>query len=163
MKRFFLLIALAAVLLTSACGREATVSPGFSDEDLYLNISGERYELKVNIDSVITALGSDYAYSEAISCDYDGLDKVFIYDIAQFYTFPLPEGDLVSEIYTDNSNVSASRGICIGALSDEVLAAYGAGEDTGYQIIYRTTGGNSLCFDIENSTVTAIYITTQPV
>lgn len=171
MKRIFPAIALilCVLLITAGCRREASPAPGFGKEDLSLIIGGTGYGLNTDIETVIAGLGSDYAYSEAISCDHDGLDKTFAYDIAQFYTYPLPEGDLVCEIYTESPDVSASGGIRVGAAKEDVLAVYGGDcEDTGYQLVYslpasrETVDGGSLCFDMEDGAVKAIYITTRP-
>lgn len=169
MKKILLFIILIVVLtMTVGCQQKASPAPGFGHEDLYLNIDGKPYSLNINIETVIAGLGSDYTYSEAISCDYDGLDKTFIYDVAEFYTFPLPEGDVVNEIYTDSTSVSTSKLIHSGAAKEDVIAVYGQDcEDTGYQLIYRLPDSDekvgSLCFDIENDMVKSIYITTQPV
>lgn len=170
MKKILLFMILIVVMtMIAGCGQGNSPAPGFGQEDLSLSIDGTRYSLKSNIDTVITNLGPDYDYSEAMSCDYDGLDKTYSYDIAEFYTFPLPEGDLVSEIYTENRSVSTSKGIVVGAAKEEVLAAYGEDcEDTGYQLIYRLSDSRepadagSLCFDMEDGVVKAIYITTRP-
>ena len=171
MKRIFLLlIAVAALIMTAGCGQDNSSAAGFTQEDLYLDIEGTPYRLNMTIETVIANLGADYAYSEGRSCDYDGLDKKFIYEIAEFYTWPMPEGDLVNEIYTQSPAVSTSKGIAVGATKEDVLVGYGEEcEDTGFELIYRlpdsdqTPARGSLCFDIEDGVVKAIYITAQPV
>lgn len=171
MKKIFLCIIMITVLATAAgCGQTTSPAPGFGQEDVCLNIAGTTYSLNSNIETVTQSLGSDYAYSEAISCDYDGLDKTYQYDMALFYTYPLPEGDLVNEIYTESPEVSTSKGITIGATKEEVLSLYGEEcEDTGYQLIYRLSDSGesadkgALCFDMEDGVVKAIYITAAPV
>ena len=165
MKRILLfMIMIAALTILAGCGEGISSSPGFSADDLFLSIDGKQYGLDVNIETVIAGLGDDYEYSQAISCDYDGLDKTYIYDLAEFYTYPLPEGDVVSEIYTKDLSVSTSKGIVVGASKEEVLAGYGDRcEDTGYQLVYKLPDSReSLCFDLENGVVTAFYITTRP-
>lgn len=169
MKKTLLFMILIVSMMIAGCGQGNSPATGFGQEDLSLSIDGTQYSLKSNIETVISNLGSNYDYSEAISCDYDGLDKTYSYDIAEFFTFPLPEGDLVSEIYTESRSVATSKGIVVGAAKEDVLAAYGEGcEDTGYQLIYRlsdsseTVNAGSLCFDTEDGAVKAIYITTRP-
>lgn len=163
MKRiFFCTLCAIALIMVTACGRSGQAATGFSPEDLYLRINETRYHLNVNIEAVIADLGSDYEYAEGKSCDYDGLDKTFLYEVAEFYTWPMPEGDLVNEIYTQSPSVTTSKGIAAGAAKEDVLAAYGEAEDTGYQLIYRAEEG-SLCFDLENDVVTAVSVTRQPV
>lgn len=159
----YLPILLAAFLLLAGCGQ--ATSSGFKTEDIYLNIDGGKYRCDTNIQEVIATLGDNYEYSEARSCDYDGLDKKFFYDIAEFYTFPLEEGDMINEIYTQSPLVTTSKGLSVGVSRDDVLAAYGNEcDDTGYQLVYQLPeDDDSLCFDLENGLVTAIYITTVAV
>jgi hypothetical protein len=166
MKRIVLSALLTAIIILSGCGQ----SPGFSQADLYLDVGGTDYALDVDIEEVISGLGEDYDYSEAKSCDYEGLDKTYLYPVAEFYTYPHSEGDMVNEIYTDDPGVSTSKGVRVGASKEDVLASYGTDcEDTGYQLIYKLPGkqgtpeGGSLCFDLADGAVTAIYITARVV
>lgn len=165
-----ILTALLAVclLLISGCGQGG--SAGFTQKDFYLNIDGAQYSCDDNIETVLAALGTGYDYSEGLSCAYDGLDKTYAYPLAEFYTNPLPEGDLVSEIYTENPEVKTSGGISVGAGKEEVLAAHGADcDDMGNLLVYKVPGANgeagrgALCFELENDKVIAIFITTEPV
>lgn len=159
----------AILLLTSGCS-QGTSSFDFTEKDFYLNIDGKEYRCDDNIQTVIANLGSGYSYSDALSCAYDGLDKIYSYELAEFYTNPLPEGDLVSEIYTENPEVTTSKGISVGATKEEILAVHGEDcEDMGNLIIYRVPGSNgkegrgSLCFEMEGSEVIAIFVTTEPI
>lgn len=157
--------AVFVLLLAAGCVREGAASPRLTGKDFSLSIDGAEYRLNMNINDVTDTLGSDYEYSEAMSCDYDGLDKTYQYDAATFYTNPLAEGDTVFEIYTENSGVSTSRGIVVGASKEDVLSAYGEEyEEEDGLLIYRLDGGRAtLCFEIENGAVWAIYLTTLSV
>jgi len=160
---------MAPLFLMIGCG-QGTAASGFTQADFYLNIGGVEYRCVDNIVTVIEKLGSDYAYAEGLSCAYDSVDKTFSYEFAEFYTNPLPEGDLVSEIYTENPAVSTSKGISVGAAKEDVLKAYGEDcEDTSNLLIYRVPGANgeagrgSLCFEMEGNEVIAIFVTTEPI
>jgi hypothetical protein len=156
------LIVFAAIILiftAAGCTGGTSSSPGITEQDLFLYIDGAPYRLGINIESVIADFGGGYKYAEARSCDYDGLDKTFIYEMAEFYTFPLSNGDMVSEVYSDNPLASTSKGIRVGSSKEEVLKAYGSdGEYDGYQLIYALEGG-SLCFDLDGGAVTGFYVT----
>ena len=98
------------------------------------------------------------------------LDKTFTYEEATFYTNPMERGDTVSEIYTENTDVTTSKGITVGATKDEVLAAYGdSAEDAGNMLIYRGDGqmgtaeGAALCFEMQGDTVAAIFLTLEAI
>ena len=117
--------------------------------------------------AVIEALGEDYQYAEGKSCDYDGLDKTYTYEAATFYTNPLAEGDLLAEIYSESPEAVTSKGISSGASKADVLAAYGdPAEQDEYILIYRASeeiGSPSLCFELDGDTVTAVFLTVDPV
>lgn len=161
MRRIFALL-LAALCLLAGCGQGGAA---FTQDDLSLTVDGNIYQCRVNIEDVIGDLGEDYDYAEGMSCDYDGMDKTFTFPQAEFYTNPLSEGDLVSEIYSDSEAVSTSRGITVGASKEDVKAAYGEpAKGDGYLMIYRLSeeiGEPSLCFEMETDTVTAIFLTME--
>jgi hypothetical protein len=155
MKRILALA--AAMIICAGCGEKAA----FAEEDLCLDIGGTKYFLHTDVAEVIDDLGAEYEYSEAISCDYEGLDKSFLYDVAEFYTYPRETADMLMEIYTEDSQVETSKGLRVGAAKSDVFEQYGDDcEDTGYQLVYALDKG-SLCFDLENDAVTAIYVTNR--
>ena len=166
-KRLFALICALSLGLLAACGNSADTS--FTRDDLSLHVAGTTYRLGMAIGTVTDHLGDGYEYAEGRSCDYDGLDKTYIYDLAEFYTFPLEEGDMLSEVYTESPDVTTSKGLKVGVSKRDVLSAYGDDcEDTGYQLIYSLPdkeGPNrgSLCFDLDGDVVKAIYITARSV
>lgn len=169
MKRVVFAVLVMIALSISACQRNGSAAPRFTEKDLYLNINGAQYRINMNMEEVTAQLGTDYDYAEAKSCDYDGLDKTFIYEIVEFYTYPMPEGDLINEIYSESPSVSTSKGISVGATKEDVLDSYGGScEDTGDRLTYKLTdtsgegGTGALCFDIEEDAVRAISITVRP-
>lgn len=165
MKRFNSILALFLSAVLAGCGQQPAA--GFSESDLLLNIGGNAYYCRDNIQNIVTDLGEDYGYAEGKSCNYDGLDKTFTYENATFYTNPLPEGDMISEIYTESGTVATSKGISVGAGKADVLAAYGEPEmQDDYLLVYRVSsqiGQPSLCFALEENTVVSIYLTLEAV
>lgn len=165
MKRIYIILTLSLIAVLVGCGRKSAA--GFYENDLVLNISGNAFNCREDIQTVIDALGEGYGYAEGKSCNYDGLDKTYIYEDATFYTHPLPEGDMISEIYTDSAMASTSKGISVGADKADVLAAYGEPETQDeYLLIYRVSsqiGQPSLCFALEGNTVVSIYLTLEAV
>lgn len=161
-KLFALLLVLVLFALAGCGGKTA---PGFSEADLVLMVSGKEYRCRDNIQTVISHLGEDYQYAEGMSCDYDGMDKTYTYPAATFYTNPLAEGDLLGEIYTQSGEASTSKEIKIGAKKADVTAAYGEPqEEDDYLLIYRAAeNGPALCFELDRDSVTAIFLTVEPV
>lgn len=166
MKKLLPLLLLLATL-TVFTGCTAQDNAGFSDADLKLTVEGQEYRTRDNIQTVLENLGDGYEYAEGKSCNYDGLDKTYTYSQATFFTNPLSEGDMLSEIYTKSSSVSTSKGITIGAKKSEVIEAYGQPiEDDGQLMLYRVSddiGAPALCFELERDSVSAIFLTVEPV
>lgn len=167
MKGIYAVLTLFLTLILAGCLQRGPAA-GVSQNDLTLMVEGTPYQCGARINTVIEALGSDYAYSESLSCDYDGLDKTYRYGAAEFYTYPAEDGDRINEIYTQNPEVATSKGLTVGAAKAEVVAAYGEpSADDGYQMVYRiedakAPGGKAaLCFDVVDDTVSAIYVTAQ--
>ena len=139
-KRIFAALLAAALLLCAGCGGQKN-APGFGEEDLTLTVGGNTYRIQDNIETVLSQLGDGYEYSEGRSCAYDGLDKTYIYPAAEFYTHPLPEGDLIGEIYSKSGEASTSKGIKVGS---------------------QEPGNPALCFEMEGDAVYALQLTAEP-
>ena len=167
MKRFLVILAVCVFILS---GCESKAATGFSKDDLYLVINGKEYYCDINIEEIIADFGEEYRYSEAISCAYDGLDKTFIYDTVEFYTYPTVDGDFVNEIFTFDPDIKTSKNLHVGSTREEVLAAYGDDcEDEGHLLMYKIPVANanrdnaSLCFLLDDDVVISIWITAEQV
>ena len=176
MKKWLCLLLTAGLMLAllASCGGGAVTAGGnasaakFSKNDLYLTIHGTKYVCDGVIDDMINAFGEDYSYAEAISCAYDGLDKIFTYDNLDIYTRPDGDRDLVTELcaYDD---VESSKNIVIGSSADSVRSAYGEPtRETSRLLSYiiapasPDSDGASLYFKLDaNGAVTAIGITAE--
>ncbi len=145
------LLAFAMLFSLAACSEAQEVSgnsgPGFSAADLSLSHGGSTYKCDVHIEDVISALGEGYTYSEAMSCAYDGLDKVYSYESegADFSTRPDGDRDLVCEIYVYSGDWQTSKGIKIGSTADDVTAVYGEpSRSTNFVSYYELPASNDL-------------------
>lgn len=159
------MLTLLLTVLLLACGCSQKPAAGFTAEDLQLSVDGTAYRCGTQIETVIAGLGEDYEYAEGKSCAYDGLDKTYTYPTVEFFTNPLSDGDMVSEIYTESDTVTTSKAIAVGATKAEVLAAYGtATKDANNMLIYRLPDvQESLCFELENDAVVAIFLTMEAI
>lgn len=165
MKRIIVILwGVLAVILSGCSGKTA---PVLSESDMLLNINGSAYHCRDNIQTVIANLGAGYEYAEGKSCDYDGLDKTYTYQIATFYTNPLPQGDMLNEIYSQSGSVTTSRDITVGAKRSDVISAYGEPvQQDELLLVYRVSqeiGAPALCFQLEGEVVTAIFLTLEQV
>ncbi len=161
MKKFIVIVLIAAALCAlCACG-EASLS----EKDLSLTVSGVSVDTGADVAALLDAFGDDYAYSEAISCVYTGMDKTYEYPNCILYTYPDGDTDRLMELYC-TADVTTSRGITIGSSREDVEKAYGSTyTEAGVTLTYALAAPDdltlpaSIYFELQNDTVCAIGIT----
>ena len=132
MKKVSLLVVmLVMVLALSACGNS-----GFSEEDLIFSYNGQDFELDSDASLLVAALGDDYEYSEAVSCAYIGMDKIYAYDGLDIYTYPKDDIDRIDEIFIMSDQYQTKEGITVGSSINDIVNAYGE--------VYTDLGGGML-------------------
>ncbi|MGN0369024.1 MAG: hypothetical protein ACI4EW_00580 [Butyrivibrio sp.] len=127
MKKFTCILLLLVLLLSGCSGKNN--GSGQKEE----NKSGVSY----TIEGVTIVPGEDFAaayeklgeplkYTEAASCYFDGMDKVFTYDGFEIRTYPA-EGnkDLVQDLCISSDKYSTKEGMTVGSSLDDVIKAYG--------------------------------------
>ncbi len=151
--------------LLSACGKDKTA---LKEEDLSLTVGGVQITTEADVADLLATFGEDYAYAEAVSCVYDGMDKSFTYEDFTIYTYPSEQGDCLMEIYCQSGDVTTAKGISIGASLSDVTELYGTDyEEKGATIVYALPLSQADCepaslyFLISNDTVSAIGMTTE--
>ena len=77
--------------------------------------------------SALTALGEPVSYTEAASCYYDGMDKVYTYDGFEIRTYPVGEKDYVLDLCISSADYKAEGNVGVGSALSDVLAVYGEG------------------------------------
>lgn len=156
-----------AVLLiaTALCALCACGEASLSEKDLSLTVSGASADTGADVAVLLDAFGGDYAYSEAISCVYTGMDKTYEYPNCILYTYPDGDTDRLMELYC-TADVTTSRGITIGSSRKDVEKAYGSGyTEAGITLTYALKAPDdltlpaSIYFELQNDTVCAIGIT----
>ena len=65
-----LLTALLLCALLGSCGKKT-----ISEVDLTLTVGGTAVRPDTSVSALLDAFGTDYTYSEAVSCVYTGMDK----------------------------------------------------------------------------------------
>lgn len=158
-------ILLILLLGLCACGSQ---SAAFHAEDAALILAGNPVTAETAVEEVLAMLGEDYAYAEAISCVYEGMDKTFSYENVTLYTYPDGEVDRLMELYCTGGDVQTSKGIALGASKSDVVAQYGEGYmEAGSILSYEVSASSSenlpasLYFLMEDGQVAAIAITAE--
>jgi hypothetical protein len=132
------LVLLSAVIMLAACGKSDNGTEALSESDLKFLFNDKYFELDSDVQPLLAELGSDYDFSEAPSCVYEGTDKSYEYQGIAIYTYPLNGKDLIDEIILYGSEFETSRGIRVGSSKDEIIKAYGEQYiEEGDMITYR--------------------------
>lgn len=132
-----------------------TQAAALTEDDFSLTINGGKVYFDQPVEEMILILGEDYAYSEAISCAYDGMDKTYGYESVDIYSYPDGAEDYVNEMLIFSAGIETARGISVGAGRDEVILAYGMGKEVGSMLEYEL-GGHLLSFTFTGDTVSDI-------
>ena len=155
-----LLTALLLCALLGSCGKKT-----ISEVDLTLTVGGTAVRPDTSVSALLDAFGTDYTYSEAVSCVYTGMDKTYAYSDRILYTYPDGDADRLLELYC-TADVQTAQGVGIGASRKDVEAAYGteytqAGNTMTYALAAQDslTIPASLYFELDGDTVCAIGLT----
>ena len=164
MKRITALILSAAILcaLLCACGKSA-----FTEDDISIRVNGETIDTHSSVSAILDAFGPDYAFSEAISCVYTGMEKTYQYSDCILYTYPGEQGDCLLEIYC-TADAASAKGPGIGSSRTEVEAAYGSGYTQAGDVMTYTLDGAgaqmepaTIYFELQDDTVCAVGLTAE--
>lgn len=157
-----LLLALCACGTLAACGG-ASDSKG---EVFALSIQEQTVKGDVDVAGYLKAFGDSYEYSEAISCAYDGMDKIYSYPGFNIYTYPKEDKDFVLEVELTDDTYGTARGIKVGMTKADIVKAYGEGYfEEGSNLVYNTTDDKSdtaaptLYFTLNGDVITMVGIT----
>lgn len=155
-----LLTALLLCALLGSCGKKT-----ISEVDLTLTVGGTAVRPDTSVSALLDAFGTDYTYSEAVSCVYTGMDKTYAYSDRILYTYPDGDADRLLELYC-TADVQTAQGVGIGASRKDVEAAYGteytqAGNTMTYALAAQDslTIPASLYFELDGDTICAIGLT----
>jgi len=147
----------------TAFSAEAEAAGPFSEKDLVFIFKGTQYPLNSDAAPLLEAFGPDYKETKAPSCAYIGEDKVFEYDFATIYTYPLDGKDLIDEIDFFKGEYMTNRGVGLGSTLDEVKSKYGSeGFDIDGMYTFVLSGkaddlkSPKLYFELTDGTVTGI-------
>ena len=149
MKRTAFLIVLLTALLTACSGgapaaetpRPTAPAASFSEADMTFVLNGKPYALKTDAAPLIKALGDGYELSEATSCLYVGMDRMYEYPGIIISTVPKDNADYIDEIVLTSADYATPKGVAVGGALDDIVKAYGKGyADQGGIIVYAVNG-----------------------
>ena len=119
--RKVLTLLLAAMMLIGLCACGKAVS----ESDLAFIVNGRRMDGSFDIGQIEAVLGQPDEMREAVSCVYEGMDRVYTFGDVTVYTYPDGERDMVMEICCAGGDVKTAGGIGLGAQRSEIEKVYG--------------------------------------
>ncbi len=126
-------------------------------EDKSISIGG------VAEDEAIAALGEPSSITEAPSCVYEGVDRLFNYGAFTLTTTPDADGnDRITEFSVISDAISLKNGITIGSDKAAVEAAFGTDYTASFGVLkFALTGAEiSIVLD-DNNCVSALTVTAK--
>lgn len=109
-----------------------------------------------DVEEAKKALGDPLTVNEAPSCAFGDLDKIWTYNDFTLYSYQEEGVDYIYDIVITSDAVSTAEGICIGQTSDDVMEAYGQGDEQDDTRIVYKKNDMKLMFIIDSGTVRSI-------
>ena len=143
----------SASVANDAGGPDGAVLP---DQAFALDYGGYIIYMDQNMAEVKDALGEPLGEFEALSCAFDGVDRIFRYPGIQIHTYPDGEADFVHTISLRDDSIPIYGGIYIGQNWDDVMAVYGADYEQDFDMYTYKHSPATLSFLVEEGIVTSI-------
>lgn len=127
-------LAMVMILCMAGCGQSSSSGSQTNTSDNNSANSGR--DCSYTIDGVqlvpgeiwgpsLEKLGEPDNYSEAASCYYDGLDKIFTYDGFEIRTYPDKEKDRILDICISSDKYKTDEGLAVGDTLEDINRVYG--------------------------------------
>lgn len=154
MKKFAAILIVAAVLLMG-CGKE---TPGNKETEEDVKVAYSINNILVvpgtEFDLIKESFGEPVKYTEAASCYFDGMDKMFTYEGFEIRTYPKDGKDYIQDLCLSSDTFKAEGNITVGSSLEEVQAVYGNEfKQTGSMYKYVKEDNKYIYFFVLNGTV----------
>lgn len=185
MKKTTIVLLLIAVLALTACGStdekviDGTVNnvttgaadQGNSDGDVQtapaesqeIQVKGYVFRYKgvdICMDAeaapIVEAIGEEPTYYEAVSCAFEGLDKIYTYSGFELDTYPVEDVDYVLGVLFRDDSVATAEGVAIGDSLEKMEEAYGTDYTQEEGMLVYEKDGMKLKFLVKDDVITSI-------
>ena len=148
-----LMLMLVLLLLVNGCVAKQIDEKNENFSFLY---KSNEIKLDENMQNILK-INDDYIdYIESESCAFKGLDKKYIYEHFEIYTYPKDGEDFVLQIYLLDNMVKTQEGLTINDGYEKMIETYGnVYELNGNEYIYKR-GNTALSFIVENDFIVQI-------
>ena len=153
MKRFAAILIVAAVLLMG-CGKETPGNKETEDVKVAYSINNISVVPGTEFDLIKESFGEPVKYTEAASCYFDGMDKMFTYDGFEIRTYPKDGKDYIQDLCISSDRYKADGNVTVGSSLEDVQSVYGKDfKQTGNMYKYVKEDNRYIYFFVLNDTV----------
>lgn len=160
MKKIISILMLTVFLITGCAGNAASSQNGTTatgdtqNNECFYVINDAKIVPGEDFANAREILGEPVKYTEAASCYYEGMDKIYSYDGFEITTYPVKEKDFVQDISINSDKYKTTEGITVGSTLKDVTDAYGEDyELTGKMYRYFYTDNLYMYFFVINDAV----------
>ncbi len=160
MKKIISILMLTVFLITGCAGNAAssqndtTSAEDTQNNECFYVINDAKIVPGTDFSEALGILGDPVKYTEAASCYYEGMDKIFSYEGFEITTYPVKEKDFVQDINISSDKYKTTEGITVGSTLKDVTDAYGEDyELTGKMYRYYYSDNLYMYFFIINDAV----------
>lgn len=160
MKKIISILMLTVFLITGCTGNASSSQNGTTgaentqNNECFYVINDAKIVPGTDFSEAFGILGEPVKYTEAASCYYEGMDKIYSYDGFEITTYPVKEKDFVQDINISSDKYKTTEGITVGSTLKEVTDAYGEDyELTGKMYRYFYNDNLYMYFFINNDVV----------
>ena len=160
MKKIICILMLTVFLITGCASGAAssqnstTEADNTQDNECFYVINDAKIVPGTDFAEALDVLGEPVKYTEAASCYYEGMDKIYSYDGFEITTYPVKDKDFVQDISISADKYKTTEGITVGSTLKDVTDAYGEDyELTGKMYRYFYSDDLYMYFFIMNDVV----------
>lgn len=165
MKKFAIVLA-AVMFAMTGCGKAGnnTETEASKTTESASDAKSDKDAVAYTVEGVEIIPGTDFAeakdklgepvkYTEAASCYYDGMDKIFTYDGFEVRTYPKDGKDMIQDLCISSDKYKTAKGVTVGMGVGEVIASYGEADEINGKMYNYYEGDKYIYFFIMDDAV----------
>lgn len=153
MRKISLLLVIVMALLVG-CGKNQNNKDVEEQVEVAYTINDVTVVPGTEFDLIKESFGEPIEYSEAVSCYFDGMDKMFKYEGFEVRTYPKDGKDYIQDLCISSDKYKTDKNISVGSSIEEIMTAYGKGyTQTGSMYKYSVEDKKYIYFFLLNDSV----------
>lgn len=105
---------------------------------------------------VLAAIGKEKSYFEALSCAFEGMDKIYTFNGFELKTYQLKNIEYVNSVLFLDDTVQTEERVYIGMTKDDVVSKYGSDYSKSLNKLRYRKGDSLINFIFENDMLVSV-------